>query len=318
MTFSYSKKKCEEFYLEASKGNLQGVQALSFDLGVDLNFRDEARGRMSQTPLFAACSNGHVDVVRYLLEFRERTIDFNLPRGDGVTPFSIACQNAHQKVVELLLANRGIDVNKEDNYQRTPLSWVVTKSHVEMAKVLLASRREIEFFWGDQNWRRTAVEFAKRRADPRDVRILLGRKSQMVSSLPMVTLMDSYAKDPHEVKTQLRRQLGYDGKSFSFGSFGAFFTNFFFFLVLLSSAEALAGEIFALVIYVTDGYMMIPKYPVEDADSWRSKTKRFLEVAMRLPLDLQMVLCNRAIGLGHSIVKRVHSEKGFKKFAELL
>lgn len=73
----------------------------------------------------------------------------------------------------------------------------------------------------------------------------------------------------------------------------------------------MAGSLFALAVYLSDGYLRIP----EGFKPEKEKEVKFFVLISRLPLDLQMVLCNRVFDLGHSIIKRNHSEKGFIKFA---
>jgi hypothetical protein len=48
----------------------------------------------------------------------------------------------------------------------------------------------------------------------------------------------------------------------------------------------------------------------------KEKTFQFLKQASQLPIELQMMLCNMAFGLGDTIVKHQHSEAGFRKFAK--
>lgn len=77
----------------------------------------------------------------------------------------------------------------------------------------------------------------------------------------------------------------------------------------------MAGELFALVIYLADGYLKISG-EAEGNEENQPKASRFFALAAQLPMDLQMVLCNRVFGSGGSTIKRFHSEKGFRKFAK--
>lgn len=43
------------------------------------------------------------------------------------------------------------------------------------------------------------------------------------------------------------------------------------------------------------------------------KAKRFLDLAARLPMDLQMMLCNRVFGLDSDVITANHSEPGFRR-----
>ena len=53
------------------------------------------------TPLFIACENGHLDIVRVLLE--SNAIQINQPKKNGATPLFIACENGHLDVVKSLI-----------------------------------------------------------------------------------------------------------------------------------------------------------------------------------------------------------------------
>lgn len=90
----------------------------------------------------------------------------------------------------------------------------------------------------------------------------------------------------------------------------------FAFLLLISllkscfwGVESLAGELFALIVYLADGYLGLPQ--VVD----QVGTRRFYRIASELPMDLQMVLSNRTYGVSGSVVKKKYSERGFIKFA---
>ena len=68
--------------------------------------------------------------------------------------------------------------------------------------------------------------------------------------------------------------------------------------------EAKAASLFAIIIYLCDGFLRLPPEA-------RSKTGRFLSIASRLPLELQMMLCNRAYGLAKSSIVHQDSEPAF-------
>lgn len=59
-----------------------------------------------------------------------------------------------------------------------------------------------------------------------------------------------------------------------------------------------------MVFHVSEGYLK--------SNDCFPRTHKFYSLASRLPMDLQMILCNRVFGLGDSTIKAVHVEKGFK------
>src|SRR5207253_2402367 len=141
-----------------------------------------------------ACSNGHLEIVRYLLDFKQRWINYNFGHeGNGHSSLFIACLQGHEKVVEMLLGEETVDVNKGDShFGETPL-WIAScLGRLGIVKLILASSgRQIDTLKKDKK-RRTPAGIAKRR----------GHGS-------IVSLLESFERDPQKAREQLRRDLGY-------------------------------------------------------------------------------------------------------------
>jgi ankyrin repeat protein len=60
------------------------------------------------TPLIRASCNGHVDIVRLLVDAKAQV---NRQTEDGATPLYVASQNGHSEVVNILIRN-GADINQ--------------------------------------------------------------------------------------------------------------------------------------------------------------------------------------------------------------
>ena len=81
--------------------------------------------------------------------------------------------------------------------------------------------------------------------------------------------------------------------------------------VELGLFEGLAAEMYALVVFVSDGFLRTKATGVKAG----AKRTRFFNIARRLPLELQMVLCFRQVGSTKEIISGKDSEVAFKFLA---
>jgi len=73
---------------------------------------------------------------------------------------------------------------------------------------------------------------------------------------------------------------------------------------------ALAAEVFALVVFVSDGLLKI-----KDTTT-ATPAARFFSLARRLPLELQMVLCHLVMGSSKETIPGKESEAAFRELAK--
>ena len=99
------------------------------------------------------------------------------------------------------------------------------------------------------------------------------------------TLLERFKENPVEIRHAVRVELG--------------------------CCDELAAEMFALVVFVSDGLLKIK-------DTTPSPAARFFKIATQLPLELQMVLCFRQVGSGKEIIAGKESEVAFKEVARSL
>jgi len=101
----------------------------------------------------------------------------------------------------------------------------------------------------------------------------------------VVTLLERFKENPVETRHQVRVELGL--------------------------ADDLAAEMFALVVFVSDGLLQVK-------DTIATPAARFFSIVAQLPLELQMVLCFRQVGSNKDIVSGKDSEVAFKELAKRL
>ena len=81
--------------------------------------------------------------------------------------------------------------------------------------------------------------------------------------------------------------------------------------VELGLLDELAAEMFALVVFVSDGLLQIK-------ETTPSPAARFFNIARSLPLELQMVLCYRQVRSAKEIIPGTEREAAFKELARRL
>ncbi|KAJ5787905.1 hypothetical protein N7457_002895 [Penicillium paradoxum] len=115
-------------------GHLMIVRLL-LDQGADPTIGD----MFGRTPLFTASQHGYVEVSRLLIE---HGADADIPNNYGSTPIDVACYNGCTEVVKLLLAH-GVDITVADENGWTPINSACESGHIEVAKLLLAYGADI-------------------------------------------------------------------------------------------------------------------------------------------------------------------------------
>ncbi len=133
-------------YLSAQKGSLDIIRALIEEIKISPRI-DDLRDIINSedlnrkfTPLFVASFNGHIEIVKILLEHGADINKINTSEGgDEVTPLIAAVQCGHVEIVKILL-DQGAYIDKpEVEHEFTPLVAAVQFGHVEIVKILLSS-----------------------------------------------------------------------------------------------------------------------------------------------------------------------------------
>ena len=100
------------------------------------------------------------------------------------------------------------------------------------------------------------------------------------------TLLERFKENPVEIRHAVRVELG--------------------------CCDELAAEMFALVVFVSDGLLQIR----DTASS--PPAARFFKIARKLPLELQMVLCQLVMGSPKETIPGKESEAAFRELARML
>ena len=84
----------------------------------------------------------------------------------------------------------------------------------------------------------------------------------------------------------------------------------------LGVLAALAAEVFALTVFLCDDLLQLN--PALVTTTAATDAARFFTIASKLPIELQMVLCRRAVGSMMQNILRKDSEAAFKSLARIL
>jgi len=224
--------------------------------------------------------------------------------GHGNSLLHHACKGGNRRspVIPILLAHPDIDVNVKTEYGSTPFYWACVLGYASCVRELLKDSR-VKVNEPDTG-RCTPLWAAAGNCHPHIIKWWIASGREMDLGKPgdvdytdaigvakkcgwteVVTLLERFRSDASKTRSEVRVELG-----------------------LL---DELAAEMFALVVFVSDGLLQVK-------DTTPSPAARFLNIARQLPLELQMVLCFRQVGSAKEIIPGKDSEVAFKELARKL
>jgi len=206
-------------------------------------------------------------------------IDVNLNDVSGSTAFSYS-HGGSISCLRLLLKDQRVEVNQPDNQGYTPLRGVAYDGHLAVIKWWIASGREMDLGTpGDID--RTDDQWTPWDIDRTDA---IGAAKEY-GETEMVTLLERFQENPEETRHAIRLELGWYDEA--------------------------AADVFAPIVFVSDGLLQIKATTPTPA-------ARFLSIARRLPLELQMIVCYLVVGTPKGIIPGEDSEAAFKSLAQSL
>jgi len=230
--------------------------------------------------------------------------EFNLNEMDefGFTLMHYACESdSTSAVIPLLLAHPDIDVNVKSAYGSTSCCLACANGCTSCVRELLKDSRVNVNEPANDGW--TPLWSAARYGHLDAIRwwIASGREmdmgepgdlntdavwgAKMGVNPEVATLLERSKSEATQTRHTVRLEIGWYDET--------------------------AAEVFALVVFVSDGLLQIK-------DTTPSSAARFIGIAKRLPLELQMVLCFRQVGSDKEIIPGKDSEAAFKSLAKSL
>jgi len=253
--------------------------------------------------MLAAVKKGNGKKLAELIK-QDPGFKVNMQDGEGFTFLHYACNSdSRSPVIPLLLAHPDIDVNVENKDRQTPFYLACFRGHTSCVRELLKdSRVKVnEPKYDGQTPLRHAAYYGHFGvikwwiASGREM--YLGKPGDIGKTdaigvakdegeKGVVTLLERFQQNPEKTWHQARLELGW--------------------------YDEMASEMFALVVFVSDGLLQI-----KDTTT-TTHAATFFSIAARLPLELQMVLCSRVVGSTKEIIPGKKSEVAFKSLAKSL
>jgi len=250
-----------------------------------------------------AVHDGNVEEVKGILR-NNLNLDVNWMSGQlgGATALHLACENGQGAIASILLAHPGIDVNSKTNAGQTPFMSACRNGFPSCGRLLLKdSRAKINepndigypplrnlasygyvgiIMWWIASGREMDL------GDPGDYFTdALWRANERRDKSGAVPLLERFKENQEETRHAMRVELGW--------------------------YDELAAEMFAMVVFVSDGLLQMK-------DPAPTPASKFFNIARKVPLELQMILCCRLAGTSKEIIQGKNSEAAFKSLAENL
>jgi len=250
--------------------------------------------------MLAAVCNGD---AKELAELMRRYTGFKVNAAVdayGRTLLHHACNgDSRSAVIPLLLAHPDIDVNFKNNFGSTPFYCACLYASTSCVREMLKDSRVNVNEPG--NYGTTPLRCAAAFGNLGVIKVWIASGTEMDLGKPgdektdaigsamkkgeteVVTLLERFKENPNETRHATRLELGLP--------------------------DELAVEMFAMVVFVSDGLLQ-----VKDT----TPAARFFSISTRLPLELQMVLCCRVMGSAKEIIRGIESEAAFKNLVKKL
>jgi len=343
--------KEEELWLACSNGHVERVRELLMDPSIDLTWGDpqfqrssfyracffghkeivemflqhgngfDATQRQNQgcTPFFIACQEGYVEIVKLLM--RHPLVDVNQPDYELASPLFMASQENSVSVVAFLLDYAAVllakqpeldalplqerewqekaqnlklvDVNSQTDQGATPLYIACEAKNLEIVKLLLEDPRTDVNLCDYENC--SPLWAASFEGEYDIVKYLLSEGKDIETIIHngadkrIDNLVAAFEKNPQKVRWELKRELGILDRD--------------------------VARVFAIVTLFLNDYLT-PKsresFKTFMQLGLRENFVKFLRIMKQLPLELQMVTCNRLFGLPTDLVATKNLEPALR------
>ena len=111
------------------------LDVIKFFIAGDDEVNIDVKNLSGATPIFYACENGHLEMVKLL---HKHGADLNVKTRCNRTLFHAACYDGYIDIVKFLLEEK-VDFEIEDCDGKTPMDFAKEKNHIEIFELLQLS-----------------------------------------------------------------------------------------------------------------------------------------------------------------------------------
>jgi hypothetical protein len=295
-----------------------------------------------RTFLTLACEFGRREIVCMLLAHPK--IDVNAPTAHGNTAFSMSALGNHCEMLEILIRDPRVDIHARNLWGRNAINFAARNSYSDVLTLLLKSTdidvnsvsvdRPSAIIEACVQGNLEGVELILAFRENVDVEFVCDRSNEAKFGCwwqyeDIMELIQDYRADRKTIRCMLRQKHGAEGEFFFLCFFFLFFiTSFIFFFV-----DTLAANLFTCVVLFSDEFFKIRKvanrFSVRKLDKESrihreeervkiSNATRFFAIARKIPMEIQMMLCNRVYALSRDLVSSINREISFCRILEEL
>ena len=259
--------------------------------------------------LYEASKGGRVSEVSSLLKDNPG-LNVNWTDSDGWTPLHDASFHRHVEVIKLLFAHPDININVKNKDGATPFSLACERGRVSVVRLMLKDPR-VDVTLSDNN-KCTPLWWASCKGGLEVVKWLIASNrdlgdisanaidwsdgeeysaleiARQEGKTEVMSLLELFTNNPAQTRHEVRVKLG----------------------VL----DELAADVYAMTVFLCDELLQLKSASNPDD----AHATRFFTIVKRLPMELQMVLCHRAVGSMRQNILHKDSEAAFKSLASIL
>lgn len=272
--------------------------SIIFVSAIQLYFHYRLFSKMFGLELLNACTTGELSKVEEVFsKCPDMDVNSQAPLS-GFTALHISCINGYHKIVKYLLGRPGIDPNISDVHGMTPFTSACFLGKVDILFIMMkCGKVDVNFQECDANFVKFgATPIIKARnegcVDVVKIMIASGRPLVLAGEYNPVgkpdlveeanSWIDDFKRDPLKTTQMARKAFVIDWE--------------------------MTHELFALTVLLCDDYLKL-KTEVHD----NPPAARFFSTMLRLPMELQMIMCSKVYGLTSETIASIGATDGLKR-----